>query len=65
MVSLLYLKHAYNESDEGTVERWGESPVWQYFSGRDYFEHRRRPPLNESRKVLGKVCKSHRQVGPT
>jgi len=40
MVSLLYLKHAYNESDEGAVERWGESPVWQYFSGRDYFEHR-------------------------
>jgi hypothetical protein len=22
MVSLLYLKHAYNESDEGLVERW-------------------------------------------
>lgn len=40
MVSLLYLKHAYNESDEGVVERWGETPTWQYFSGMDYFEHR-------------------------
>lgn len=40
MVALLYLKHAYNESDEGFCERWGESPVWQYFSGSAYFEHR-------------------------
>ncbi len=39
MVSLLYLKHAYNESDEGLVERWSETPTWQYFSGMDYFDH--------------------------
>jgi len=23
MVSLLYLKHAFNESDEDVVQRWG------------------------------------------
>ncbi len=23
MIALLYLKHAFNESDEGVVERWG------------------------------------------
>ncbi len=40
MASLLYLKHAYNESDESLVERWGESPIWQMFSGEIYFEHR-------------------------
>lgn len=40
MISLLYLKHAFNESDEGVVERWSETPTWQYFSGLDYFEHR-------------------------
>ena len=40
MISLLYLKHAYNESDEGVVERWSETPTWQYFSGLAYFEHR-------------------------
>lgn len=40
MVSLLYLKHAFNESDEGVVQRWGETPTWQYFSGCEYFEHR-------------------------
>lgn len=40
MVSLLYLKHAFNESDEGVVERWAETPTWQYFSGQAYFEHR-------------------------
>ncbi len=40
MISLLYLKHAFNESDEGVVERWSETPTWQYFSGFAYFEHR-------------------------
>ena len=40
MVSLLYLRHAFNESDEGVVERWAETPTWQYFSGMDCFEHR-------------------------
>jgi IS5 family transposase len=39
-VFLTYLKHAFNESDEGVVERWAETPTWQYFSGMDYFEHR-------------------------
>jgi IS5 family transposase len=40
MVSLLYLKHAYVESDEGLCERWADSPSWQYFSGLDCFENR-------------------------
>lgn len=39
IVSLLYLKHAFNESDEDVVERWAETPTWQCFSGLDYFEH--------------------------
>ena len=39
MVGLLYLKHAYNESDEGVCARYAESPVWQYFCGQEYFEH--------------------------
>jgi len=26
MISLLYLKHAFNESDEGVVERWSPKP---------------------------------------
>ena len=32
MISLLYLKHAFNESDEGVVDRWAETPSWQFFS---------------------------------
>ncbi|WP_235587596.1 transposase, partial [Tepidimonas taiwanensis] len=40
MIALLYLKHAFNESDEGVVERWRESPRWQYFSGLAYYEDR-------------------------
>jgi IS5 family transposase len=38
MASLLYLKHAFNLSDEQVVERWAENVVWQYFSGQDYYE---------------------------
>jgi IS5 family transposase len=38
MASLLYLKHAYNLSDEDVVHRWAENVVWQYFSGQTYYE---------------------------
>ena len=40
MVSLLYLKHSFNLSDEELVVRWSENILWQFFSGMDYFEHR-------------------------
>ncbi len=40
MASLLYLKHAFNLSDEEVVERWAENVVWQYFSGQVYYEPR-------------------------
>lgn len=33
VISLLYLKLTFNESDEGACECWSEKPVWQYFSG--------------------------------
>ena len=56
MVALLYLKHAFNESDEDVIQRWGETPTWQYFSGNDYFEHRwpcDPTQLGRFRKLLG------------
>ena len=56
MISLLYLKHAFNESDEGVVERWGETPSWQFFSGQAYFEHHRpcdATTLVKFRQLLG------------
>ncbi len=40
MASLLYLKHAFDLSDEELVERWAENVVWQYFSGNEYYEPR-------------------------
>ncbi|WP_316679626.1 IS5 family transposase, partial [Ralstonia chuxiongensis] len=40
MVGLLYLKHAYNESDESVCERWAENVYFQYFCGQEYFEPR-------------------------
>jgi IS5 family transposase len=40
MAALLYLKHAFNLSDDDLVARWSENVVWQYFSGQDYYEPR-------------------------
>lgn len=39
MVGLLYLKHAFNESDESVVARWVENPYWQFFCGCQYMQH--------------------------
>lgn len=38
MVSILILKHLYNQSDENVVSRWAENPYWQSFSGEEYFQ---------------------------
>lgn len=56
MISLLYLKHAFNESDEGVVARWADTPRWQFFSGCAYYEDR--PPCDATtlvkfRQLLG------------
>ena len=58
MVSLLYLKHAYNESDESLVERWAENVVWQFFSGMAYYEPRLpcdATQIGRFRRVLGEA----------
>jgi len=39
MVGLLYLKHAFDESDESLVARWVENPYWQFFCGLSYMQH--------------------------
>lgn len=44
MLSLLYLKHAFDLSDEEVVARWSENVVWQFFSGMEYYEPR--PPCD-------------------
>jgi len=46
MVSLHYLKHTFNESDESVVARFLENPYWQYFGGMTYFRHHL--PINPS-----------------
>ncbi|WP_226858740.1 IS5 family transposase [Diaphorobacter aerolatus] len=56
MISLLYLKHAFNESDEAVVARWADTPRWQFFSGCAYYEDR--PPCDATtlvkfRRLLG------------
>ena len=39
MVGLIYLKHAFDESDESLVARWVENPYWQFFCGLSYMQH--------------------------
>lgn len=56
MLSLLYLKHAFNESDEALCERWVDSVSWQYFSGQTYYEPRMPcdpTHLGRFRKMIG------------
>jgi IS5 family transposase len=58
MASLLYLKHAFNSSDEGVVEQWSQNIYWQHFSGMTYFEPR--PPCDATqigrfRRALGEA----------
>jgi transposase, IS5 family len=58
MVSLLYLKHAFNESDESLVERWSENVYWQFFSGMTHFEPRLpcdATQIGRFRRVLGEA----------
>lgn len=40
VLGLLYLKHAYDLSDEAVCERWLENPYWQYFCGEVVFQTR-------------------------
>ena len=40
MVGLLYLKHAYNDSDEAVCERWAQDVYFQFFCGEEYFQPR-------------------------
>ena len=46
MVSVHYLKYAFNLSDEDTLALWVENPYWQYFSGMIHFQHNF--PMNAS-----------------
>lgn len=58
MVSLLYLKHAFNLSDEELVERWAENVQWQFFSGMAYYEPRLpcdATQIGRFRRVLGEA----------
>ncbi len=58
MVALLYLKHAYNESDEALVERWAQDVYFQFFSGQLYFEPRLpcdATQIGRFRRVLGEA----------
>lgn len=39
IVGVLLLKTMFNHSDEPVVDRWQETPYWQYFCGETFFQH--------------------------
>lgn len=56
MVSVHYLKYAFNLSDEDVIASWVENPYWQYFSGMIHFQHEfpmHRSSMSRWRKRLG------------
>lgn len=58
MVSLLYLKHAFNFSDEDLVQAWSENIYWQHFSGMPFFEPRLpcdATQVGRFRRILGEA----------
>lgn len=59
VASLLYLKHAFNLSDEELVERWAERVRWQYFSGNEYYAPR--PPCDAAQ--IGRLQRAIRSAG--
>lgn len=40
MVSLHYLKHTFDLSDEAVIEGWLQNPYWQHLGGMRYFQHK-------------------------
>ncbi len=68
MVGLLYLKHAYDESDESVVARWVENPYWQHLrnAGVSFLvlydkdgTKRTNCPASNPRKA---ICRSHANI---
>ncbi len=60
MVGPHYLKHTFDLSVEATVERWVETPYWQYFCG---FELRRHPELGSGiRRTLERRIRCWRAI---
>jgi IS5 family transposase len=58
MVALLYLKDAFNKSDESLVQRWSEIVVWQLFSSMEYYEPKLPcdpAQISRFRRVLGEA----------
>src|SRR6516225_6168218 len=39
MAGLAILKHTYDLSDEALCDRWVENPYFQYFCGKEFFQH--------------------------
>lgn len=56
VIGLSLLKHIYGLSDEGVCERWVHDPYFQFFTGKEFFQHafpHERSDLSHWRKRIG------------
>jgi IS5 family transposase len=63
MASLLYLKNAFNLSDEELVRRWRENVQYQFFSGMGCYEPRLpsdAAQIGRFRRAIGEEGMEHR-----
>lgn len=58
LAGLLYLRHAFDVSDEEVVWQWVENPYWQVFTGETYL--RTKPPVDPS-----SLTRWHKRLHPT
>lgn len=58
-------KHAFDESDEGSTQRWGKAPTWQYISCNEY-SLRPHPARTLSQSAgRGRTAGAHHEVTVT
>ena len=58
MAGLLLLKEIHGLSDESLCEHWAENPYYQYFTGEEFFQHRKPiepPSISNFRSRIGKA----------
>ena len=60
-----YLKHLHDLPDEPVVKSWTENPYWQYFCGKEYFQHRQATlDQNEAVTVMKEKYEAERRLLP-
>ncbi len=60
IAGLLYLQHAFNQSDEDVVWGWVENPYWPVFAGETYLQIE--PPIDPSSLTRWRQCPGEKGI---